>query len=130
MIWAEPTTSGTLRTPRRPAAAGGTDFDGERNRQVLREDVGEHSDGPVSLGINLATGSTNRLSPPISHQHTDIYLFCQVAAAAAAVQVREDALLTYSRVTGMEKAHPRHFVVTLHVCHELDMKALWDMSVL
>lgn len=50
------------------------------------EDVGEQKRGPVSLGINLATGSTNRLSPPISRQHTDSYLYCQVAAAAAAAQ--------------------------------------------
>lgn len=47
------------------------------------KDVGEQRRGPVSLGINLATGSTNRLSPPISRQHTDSYLYCQVAAAAA-----------------------------------------------
>ena len=103
-------TSGTLRTHRRPAS--GNDFDEERNRQVLREDVGEHSDGPVSLGINLAAGSTNRLSPPISHQHTDIYLYCQVAAGAAAVQVREGALLTYSE--SREWTHHGHFVVAIH----------------
>lgn len=47
------------------------------------KDVGEQRRGPVSLGINLATGSTNRLSPPISRQRTDSYLYCQVAAAAA-----------------------------------------------
>lgn len=48
---------------------------------------------PVSLGINLATGSTNRLSPPISRQRTDSYLYCQVAAAAAAAapEKREDS---------------------------------------
>lgn len=45
---------------------------------------------PVSLGINLATGSTNRLSPPISRQRTDSYLYCQVAAAAAP-EKREDS---------------------------------------
>lgn len=44
---------------------------------------------PVSLGINLATGSTNRLSPPISRQRTDSYLYCQVAAAAP--EKREDS---------------------------------------
>lgn len=49
------------------------------------EDAGEQKRGPVSLGINLATGSTNRLSPPISRRHTDSYLYCQVAAVAAAV---------------------------------------------
>lgn len=54
------------------------------------KDVGEQRRGPVSLGINLATGSTNRLSPPISRQHTDSYLYCQVAAAAAP-QKREDS---------------------------------------
>lgn len=54
------------------------------------EDAGEQKRGPVSLGINLATGSTNRLSPPISRRHTDTYLYCQVAAVAAAVAaVRE-----------------------------------------
>lgn len=47
------------------------------------EDAGEQERGPVSLGINLAAGSTNRLSPPISHRHTDGYLYCQVAAVAA-----------------------------------------------
>lgn len=57
----------------------------KRNGQVLRGH-GEQKRGPVSLGINLATGSTNRLSPPISRQHTDSYLYCQVAAAAAAAQ--------------------------------------------
>lgn len=46
---------------------------------------------PVSLGINLATGSTNRLSPPISRQRTDSYLYCQVAAAAGAPEKREDS---------------------------------------
>lgn len=54
------------------------------------EDAAEQKRGPVSLGINLATGSTNRLSPPISRRHTDSYLYCQVAAAtAAAVAARE-----------------------------------------
>lgn len=48
-----------------------------------REDIGEQRRGPVSLGINLATGSTNRLSLPISCQHTDSYWLCQAAAAAA-----------------------------------------------
>lgn len=52
-----------------------------------REDAGEQKRGPVSLGINLATGSTNRLSPPISRRHTDSYLYCQVAAAVAAAVV-------------------------------------------
>lgn len=47
------------------------------------KDVEEQRRRPVSLGINLATGSTNRLSPPISRQCTDTYLYCQVAAAAA-----------------------------------------------
>lgn len=54
------------------------------------KDVGEQRRGPVSLGINLATGSTNRLSPPISRQRTDRYLYCQVAAAAAPEE-REDS---------------------------------------
>lgn len=48
-----------------------------------REDAGERRRGPVSLGINLATGSTNRLSLPISCQHTHGYWLCQAAAAAA-----------------------------------------------
>ena len=47
------------------------------------KDVGERRWEPVSLGINLATGSTNRLSPPMSRQRTDSHLYCQVAAAAA-----------------------------------------------
>lgn len=47
------------------------------------EDVRKQRRGPVSLGINLARGSTNRLSPPISCLHRDSHLYCQVAAAAA-----------------------------------------------
>lgn len=54
-------------------------------------DIGEQRRGPVSLGINLATGSTNRLSPPISRQRTDSYLYCQVAAAAAPEKRRDSS---------------------------------------
>lgn len=61
------------------------------------KEVGEQSRGPVSLGINLATGSTNRLSPPISRQRTDSYLYCQVAAAAAP-QKREDSSKKLRRI--------------------------------
>lgn len=53
------------------------------------KEVGEQRGGPVSLGINPATGSTNRLSPPISRQRKDSYLYCQVVAAAA-LEKRED----------------------------------------
>lgn len=62
------------------------------------KDVGEQRRGPVSLGINLATGSTNRLSPPISRQHTDSYLYCQVAAAAAAPEKRRDSSKKLRRI--------------------------------
>lgn len=54
-----------------------------------KKDVGDWRWEPVSLGINLATGSTNRLSPPISCHGTDSYLYCQAAAAAAAQDKRE-----------------------------------------
>lgn len=54
------------------------------------EDAAEQKRGPVSLGINLATGSTNRLSPPISRRHTDSYLYCQVAAATAAAVAAQE----------------------------------------
>lgn len=56
-----------------------------------REAVGGQRTGPVSLGINLATGSTNRLSLPISCQHTHSYWLCQAAAAAAPHRTKDSS---------------------------------------
>lgn len=74
------------------------------------EDAGEKKREPVSLGINLATGTTNRLSPPISRRHTDTYLYCQVAAAAAVSAVQEkrgDSSKELRRYWGLQRNKKR-----------------------